>query len=910
MRFRRAAAVLVCSVLVAGGAALAGPASAVEVPRLLSATTVVDTSLDPDSVTTTFHFAGDVRTVDPEWVHTFADSTQQTIRVGSYGVNPGLSSYDLSFNVTSFMAQGTWVLRSVRIESGDGTAVAYGAGAALPIPAGAPSFELLSGPASLAAVGEVGGTVDSAVLASPSAPPMTIDGVTGSMRTDITFSGNQHNATQFSPVYRLVGTEILRGGSGWQQGAASGAVQMSQPASGLTYTGDWRLDRILVRSGPAVRVYYGDGTVDTWVQTTISTLGNAPDCAGYLGDMSYQPIATGCVKITPSGTHSLTGLGAVASTFTVTGLAPVPSGPPVLSNASVSTHTVAAGSQLTYSATYTDPVSLPGTNNELGVDGRVNGVAGISQVSSAQTCNGGAPYVCTVSVTYKVPTGTAAGSLVAKGLYTRNRLGYTAYYSATNLISKTWGPDVTGPLLPTSPHMADLGFTVTNGAVPDSTPPVLTGLTRTTAASFDGTDSGATPVAGIWHWTGTDTGGSGIASVAIVLRAPALQNEVTAYWPDAAGPAATSGDATLTSWYPGEWVVRQVTVTDNAGNKRRYDADGAIVPGTTRHALDFASAGLTVENGPALTGIPSAPRGLTASGRDHTLVASWVAPVSAGSSPIESYDVTLQPGGSTQTVTGTTATFLGLTNEWGYTVTVRANNHTVPGPIAWIPGTWVHPVVPLTGPTIGTITSVLRTTSVSFTGVKAVAQVGAPVTGYRTQVRRAVAGLRLPSTWTNYGLVRTTTPAGSVTAIKPGERVCIRVVAINAVGAGAGSSTRCTVVLADDRSLAAATKGWSRLTLTSAYLKTVSTSRTLGARLLSGPAYGTSVTVVARAIPGGGTVGIYVGTKLVSTWSLAASKAAFVARTVASPLAGQRVTVKVLKVGTAGVVIDGWAVRA
>jgi hypothetical protein len=416
------------------------------------------------------------------------------------------------------------------------------------------------------------------------------------------------------------------------------------------------------------------------------------------------------------------------------------------------------------------------------------------------------------------------------------------------------------------------------------------------------------PIAGTWHWTGTDAGGSGIAWVAIVLRSPAGQNEITAYWPDSAGPPATSGDATLGNWYPGEWVVRQVTVMDVAGNSRRYDADGAIVPGTARHGFDLASVGLTIENGPALVGIPSAPRGLTASGRDQTLVTSWAAPLSAGTSAVTSYDVTLEPGGATATVTGTTATFTGLSNDWGYTVTVRAHNAAGPGPIAWIPGSWVHKVAPLVAPGIGAVAPILRATKVAFTGTVPAVQAGAPVTGYRTQVRRAVAGARLPSAWTSYGAVRPA-PAGSVTGIRPGERVCVRVVAVNAVGAGAGSSARCTVALADDRSLATSTKGWSRVALSGAYLRTVTTSRTVGARLLSGAAFGTAINLAVRTAPGAGTVGVYVGAKLVATWSLASTKAAFVTKTVVTALAGQRVTVKVLKAGKAGVAVDGWAVR-
>jgi hypothetical protein len=182
------------------------------------------------------------------------------------------------------------------------------------------------------------------------------------------------------------------------------------------------------------------------------------------------------------------------------------------------------------------------------------------------------------------------------------------------------------------------------------------------------------------------------------------------------------------------------------------------------------------------------------------------------------------------------------------------------------------------------------------------------VTGYQTQVRRALVGVRLPSAWTTLPGVRPA-PSGSVTGIKPGERVCLRVAAVNAVGP-TGSAIRCTVALADDRSLATATKGWSRVALAGAYLKTVTTSKTVGSRLLSGAAYGSAINLAVRTVPGGGTVGVYVGSKLVATWSLASAKPAFVTKTVVTALAGQHVTVKVLKAGKAGVVIDGWAVRA
>jgi hypothetical protein len=75
---------------------------------------------------------------------------------------------------------------------------------------------------------------------------------------------------------------------------------------------------------------------------------------------------------------------------------------------------------------------------------------------------------------------------------------------------------------------------------------------------------------------------------------------------------------------------------------------------------------------------PSAPSTVTAVAGDGSATVTWNVPADGGS-PITSYTVTAQDYGlptasSTQTVTGTSATFTGLTNGDSYGFTVTANN--------------------------------------------------------------------------------------------------------------------------------------------------------------------------------------------------------------------------------------------
>jgi streptogramin lyase len=81
------------------------------------------------------------------------------------------------------------------------------------------------------------------------------------------------------------------------------------------------------------------------------------------------------------------------------------------------------------------------------------------------------------------------------------------------------------------------------------------------------------------------------------------------------------------------------------------------------------------------TGVPSAPRTLTASPRDKAAVVSWVAPASAGAAAITHYRVTAAPGGRTCTTTGKhTCTVTRLKPHTAYRFRVTASNRYGTGP--------------------------------------------------------------------------------------------------------------------------------------------------------------------------------------------------------------------------------------
>ena len=96
----------------------------------------------------------------------------------------------------------------------------------------------------------------------------------------------------------------------------------------------------------------------------------------------------------------------------------------------------------------------------------------------------------------------------------------------------------------------------------------------------------------------------------------------------------------------------------------------AMVSATGNTVTGFATPYANVaddDGGPCASG-PVA--GLTVTGGTAQVDVAWGAPTALPYAPVSGYRVTLVPGGDTQTVSGTTATFTGLSDDTTYTATV------------------------------------------------------------------------------------------------------------------------------------------------------------------------------------------------------------------------------------------------
>ena len=467
---------------------------------------------------------------------------------------------------------------------------------------------------------------------------------------------------------------------------------------------------------------------------------------------------------------------------------------------------------------------------------------------------------------------------------------------------------------------SSLTATVSGLAAPpctDSSPPVLTSFARTSATAFNATNSPTTGAA-TFRWAATDAG-CGLTQVKATFVRPDGLSWVAATTVSAR--ASGTGTVTLTP-QPGSWGLQRVTVVDAAGNVRHYDSNGVasgVLGGPDRpwqrspHSFDLATAGVRATAGAPPRGVPAPPRSLAAASLGTSLALTWLAPSPA--TGVTRYTATIRSrlDATIRTVstTATHATFAGLDSSTPYEVWVEAMAGTVVS--AWTPlygAVTPKPapllVAPAAAPTLGALPTVTRSTAVPLSVARRVVP-GYPVSGYVLQWSHAGPS-QVMSAWSD----RVTThpaPPTAVTRLALGTRLCVRLFALNSVGRGPVSATRCTAVPLDDRGLTRST-GWSIPRTAGAFAGTLTTSTRRGATLTF-VARGHGLVLLVRTARGAGTLGVYVGSRRVASLSLASSRTRLTSLTLSSrvtgAMTGQRIT---LRVETSGrtVAVDGVAV--
>nr|WP_140793650.1 fibronectin type III domain-containing protein [Myxococcus xanthus] len=141
------------------------------------------------------------------------------------------------------------------------------------------------------------------------------------------------------------------------------------------------------------------------------------------------------------------------------------------------------------------------------------------------------------------------------------------------------------------------------------------------------------------------------------------------------------------------------------------------------------------ESEPTPSGVPGAPRSVSATPGDSLVTATWSAPEDAGDSPIQRYEVrALRNGVVAHTLEGTSTslTLTGLTNGETYTLVVVAINAQGEGP-ASAPSEAVTPRVIPGAPREVTATPGDRSANVAWSPPEATDM---PITGYTVTVRQ------------------------------------------------------------------------------------------------------------------------------------------------------------------------------
>jgi hypothetical protein len=787
------------------------------------------------------------------------------------------------------------------------------------------AFVRSSGPTTLAQMVAAAAHLTTAGLSTPAPSAHISAGAT--VATSMSYAGanlfSPPTGTSLFPIYQGDGFAAFFPGPSVTAVSSSGTAVSS--GSGPTQGSFWKPYDYVLRTGLVDRVVTDQDRA--WVHTvwplSATSLATMPVACGT--EPSFSPpsdctlVETAAPPATANNGFSVDGVRAYSGqwwTEQVTGGSTDASA--VVSNASHPIFFTVHYQGLPNP--FNQPMSVTLTGPGAGtIDANSSGPNCPQDVNNDYTCS------ITISATNVHYNGTYRVTSVSIGTADTPTLvcapGPTATLVGYNLLDSTSTASNVGSLC-AGIAWSTLTATVTGLAAPpctDSSPPVLTSFVRTSATAFDATNS-PTSGSATFHWSATDSG-CGLTQV----RATFVRPDGVSWAATSTVPATASGSGSLTlTPQPGSWALQRIAVTDAAGNVRNYDSNGVasgVLAGAAQpwqraaHPFDLASAGVLATGGPPPHGVSAPARWLSVSSLGTSLALTWQPP--SPSTGVTGYTATIRSGvdGSVQAVStaATRATFTGLDAATPYQVWVEAKVGSVVS--AWTPlyGTVTPspaPVFapPLGAPSLASLPTVLLSTTVPLT-VTPHELPGYPVSGYVLQWSHGGPSQSM-SAWADRVSTGTTPPA-SVTGLALGTRLCVRLLAVNVMGRGPTSETRCTAIPLDDRGLSRS-KGWASSISSGPYRRTLSTSTHRGATL-SLIARGHGLVVLVRLGKGAGKLGVYVGRRRVAVINLASTRTRLTSVTMSSRvtgvLNGARVTLRVETSGHA-VTVDGIAVLA
>ncbi|MHC4832982.1 MAG: invasin domain 3-containing protein [Planctomycetota bacterium] len=445
-----------------------------------------------------------------------------------------------------------------------------------------------------------------------------------------------------------------------------------------------------------------------------------------------------------------------------------------------------AGEVVTWSTTFTGGsfASATSTTDASGVATVVFTTPTTVASGTVTATSGTAPNTITgTSASITSVAGTAAKYLVTASTSSPTAGGTTTISAQLadandNAVSTsgevvTWSTTFTGGSFASATSTTDASGTATVVFTTPTT--VASGTVTATTGSVTGTTSSITSVPGAASTatstvsaspTTLDADGSSTSALTVQLK-DANGNDLT----------ASGGTVTFVSLASGEGSIG--TVTDNTDGTYSATYTAGTTPGMVTITAELG--GNAIGNTASITldaTVPGAPTALSATAGNGSAEIAFTPPANTGGSAITNYEYTIDSGTNwtpfTPAATTSPVTVTGLSNGTPYSIALRAVNSngagTASSPVSVTPAT-----VP-DMPTIDSATPGNGSAEIAFTGP--VDDGGSLILDYEYE-------LDASGTWVSFG--STSSPA-TITGLTNGQTYSVSIRAVNAMGAGAGST--------------------------------------------------------------------------------------------------------------------------